>query len=86
MTEFGEYLRTLRRRRKMSLIELAKGAGSSNSYLSQLETGKRNPPKSNMMKKIAFALAEDDAEGNRIYINLMIHAGYVTGHSERVIG
>ena len=51
-----------------------------------LETGKRNPPKPNMMKKIAFALAEDDAEGNIIYINLMIHAGYVTGHSERVIG
>jgi len=40
----GEKVRTLRKRRGMTLKELALGLGvTSHSYVSEIETGKKNP-------------------------------------------
>ncbi len=42
---FGEKLRTLRKRRGMTLMELARATGyASPSHVSEIETGKRKPP------------------------------------------
>ncbi|MCG8349406.1 MAG: helix-turn-helix domain-containing protein [Chloroflexales bacterium] len=46
MQRFGEKLRTLRLQREMPVRELAIALGyaaSSHSYISETETGKRNP-------------------------------------------
>jgi transcriptional regulator with XRE-family HTH domain len=40
---FGAWLRELRRRRKLSQIDLAARAGISATYLSEIERGDRNP-------------------------------------------
>lgn len=76
--EFSNYLKELRISRKMTLVELAEKAGTSNSYLSQLENMRRNPPKPEMLKNIANALGNnDELEAKDIYRNLMKKAGYV---------
>lgn len=44
MQRLGEKVRTLRKRRGMTLKELALGLGvTSHSYVSEIETGKKNP-------------------------------------------
>ncbi len=44
MQRLGEKVRTLRKRRRMTLKELALGLGfTSHSYVSEIETGKKNP-------------------------------------------
>lgn len=46
MRRFGEKLRVLRKRRGMTIIALAEAlryAPTSNSYISEIETGKRRP-------------------------------------------
>ena len=43
--DFANYLKEVRKNKKITLVDLAKIAGTSNSYLSQLENAKRNPPK-----------------------------------------
>jgi transcriptional regulator with XRE-family HTH domain len=43
VSEFGREVRNLRRGRAMSQARLAELAGLTASYLSQLETGERNP-------------------------------------------
>jgi transcriptional regulator with XRE-family HTH domain len=40
---FGAWVRELRRRRKLSQVDLAARAGISATYLSEIEQGKRNP-------------------------------------------
>ena len=44
MQRFGEKLRILRKRHGMTIIELATALGyAANSYVSELETGKKQP-------------------------------------------
>ncbi len=44
MQRFGEKLRTLRQQRRMSLTELAQALGYvAHSYISAIETGKKQP-------------------------------------------
>ncbi|HEU0132977.1 MAG TPA: helix-turn-helix transcriptional regulator [Mycobacteriales bacterium] len=40
---FGAWLRELRRRKKLSQVDLAARAGISATYLSEIEQGERNP-------------------------------------------
>jgi transcriptional regulator with XRE-family HTH domain len=40
---FGAWVRELRRRRKVSQVDLAARAGISATYLSEIEQGERNP-------------------------------------------
>lgn len=75
--EFSFYLKSIRKGRKMTLVELADKAGTSNSYLSQLENMKRNPPKPDLLKKLASALSNGDEDTSKeLYDNLMEKAGY----------
>jgi len=44
MQRFGEKLRTLRKRHAMTITELALALGyTANSYISEIETGKKKP-------------------------------------------
>lgn len=53
MQKFGEKLRTLRKQRGLTMVQLAEALGiSSQGYLSNLETGRRTPP-ADLVVKIA---------------------------------
>jgi transcriptional regulator with XRE-family HTH domain len=71
MRRFGEKLRTLRTQRGMTVRELAVALGyaaSSNSYISETETGKRTPKIEFVLKVAQFfgvstdQLVRDDIE------------------------
>lgn len=55
--EFGEYLRDLRKERNLTLLDLEKTTGYSNSYLSQIENGHKGVPGENTIKNIAKGLS-----------------------------
>ena len=69
--EFGEYIRKLRKEREMTIRQLELYSGVSNSYLSQMENGKRGIPSPDIIKKLAKGLRVD-------YDLLMKKAGYIT--------
>ena len=76
--DFANYLKEVRKNKKITLVDLAKIAGTSNSYLSQLENAKRNPPKPDLLKNIAAGLARHDTnEAHTLYEELMKKAGYI---------
>jgi transcriptional regulator with XRE-family HTH domain len=50
---FGEYLRTLRTEKKLSLREVEAQSGVSNSYLGLIERGRRPIPGADILKKLA---------------------------------
>lgn len=53
MKEFGAYLKRLRLEKKLSLRQVEKAVGISNSYLYQIERGERNAPKLEILQKMA---------------------------------
>jgi transcriptional regulator with XRE-family HTH domain len=55
MEEFGEKLKALRLANRMTLKELAKKAGCTDAYLSQMERGLANPSVM-ILKSVASAL------------------------------
>ena len=69
--ELGDYLRTLRKNKKLTLVEMAVRLGLSQPYLSQIENGKREAPKPELLKKIADLLNED-------FLELMVKAGHLS--------
>lgn len=71
--EFGLYIRKLRTNREMTIRQLELYSGVSNSYLSQLENGRRGIPSPDIIKKISKGLKVD-------YNDLMIKAGYMEKH------
>ena len=70
MSEFGIYIRTLRKRVGLTLREIEEQTGISNAYLSQIEQGHRNPPSPAMLKRLAKALGVSQNQ-------LMVEAGYL---------
>ena len=52
----GQAIRMCRSRRGLSLLQLARSAKCSASYLSMLESGERQDPTLSTIKKIAIAL------------------------------
>src|SRR5690625_3565746 len=81
--ELGTYIRRLRNKRGMTIRQLELYSGVSNSYLSQLEYGKRGIPSPDIIKKLSTGLRVD-------YEELMIKAGYMKEHEgitkrERII-
>ncbi len=70
MPGFGEYLKLLREKQRMSLRDVERRAGVSNAYLGQIEQGKRPPPHPNILKKLA------PLYGVPVY-ELMAAAGYL---------
>jgi transcriptional regulator with XRE-family HTH domain len=75
--EFGKYLKGLRESYDISIRELAKLSGVSNSYISQLETGKRGTPKPDILQKLAPHL-------NVSYEELMQAAGYINTENDNI--
>jgi len=57
-TAIGQRIKSLRQERRMTLDELARKTGFAKSYLSQIETLKREPPISTLAK-IAYVLGVD---------------------------
>lgn len=52
----GENIKRIRKKRKITQIQLAKMCGLTNDYISKLELGKRENPSSDVISKIAEAL------------------------------
>jgi len=70
MPNFGEYLKGLREKQRMSLRDVERRTGVSNAYLGQIEQAKRPPPHPNILKKLASLY------GVPVY-ELMAAAGYL---------
>lgn len=68
--DFGKYIRKLRNDRELTIRQLELYSGVSNSYLSQLENGKRGTPSPEIIKKLAKGLKIP-------YNNLLEKAGYL---------
>lgn len=73
--EFGLYIRKLRSDREMTIRQLELYSGVSNSYLSQMENGKRGIPSPDIIKKLSDGLKAD-------YIQMMKKAGYIEDVNE----
>ena len=54
--KFGYYLRELRERRGLTIRQLEMLSGVSNSYISQIENGKKEIPSAKILKKLADPL------------------------------
>ncbi|MFF3922592.1 helix-turn-helix domain-containing protein [Paenibacillus lactis] len=67
--EFGKYLKSLRKNKKLTIKELAKKAEVSHPYISQLENG-HFKPSTEVITKLAGHLGESP-------INLMVKAGHI---------
>ena len=59
MKNFGETIRALRLARDLGLRETATKVAISPAYLSRIERGKERPPRPEVIKKLAKALAAD---------------------------
>jgi transcriptional regulator with XRE-family HTH domain len=70
-TEFGKYLKSLRKEAKLTIRQLEEKSGVSNAYLSQLENGKRGLPSPETLNKIHKHL-------NISYDVLMEKAGHIS--------
>jgi len=55
MSDFGDYLRSLREQQKMSLREVAAKTGVSVSYITQIENRRRKAPGPDVLKRLAPA-------------------------------
>lgn len=53
---FGEYLRALRKAKKISVRELAKQVSKTPTYISDIEKGNNRPPDENLLNSIIVAL------------------------------
>lgn len=71
LVQFGEYIRSLRKKRGLTITKLAELSGVSHPYLSQIENGKKkNFPSSDVLIKLAGPLGVD-------HTDLMEKAGYL---------
>ena len=50
---FGEYMKSLRLKVRMSLREVERESGVSNAYIAQIERDDRPPPSAEILKKLA---------------------------------
>jgi transcriptional regulator with XRE-family HTH domain len=68
--KFGEFIKTLRKVKGLTLTELSKASNVSQSHLSHVENGKRGIPSPEILHKLAAPLGTTHAD-------LMIKAGHV---------
>lgn len=78
MSEFGEYIRNLRKKKDITINQLSLYSGISASQLSRIESGKRGVPKPPTIEKLAHALKVE-------YSELMEKAGYIDEIEPEVI-
>jgi len=69
--KIGEYIKSLREEKGLSLRETAKRANISHPYLSQIETGKNTKPSADILFKVSTALKVN-------VISLFYYAGYIS--------
>jgi transcriptional regulator with XRE-family HTH domain len=74
-TRFGTYIRTLRKRRGLTLKEVEQAAKVSNAYVSQFERGLRNPPHPDILNRLAKVYEVPVKE-------LLIEAGFLKEESD----
>ncbi len=67
---FGQFIKDLRKRQRMSLRDVEKESGVSNAYIAQLEKGDRPAPSADILKKLARAY-------NVTVRELLMKAGYL---------
>ena len=67
---FGDYIRSVRKEKNMTMRELERRSGISQAYISQIENGKRETPKPITIEKFAKGLGIT-------YRELMLEAGYI---------
>jgi HTH-type transcriptional regulator, competence development regulator len=75
MDTFGEYVRELRKQKRLTLKEAEKRGVASNAYLSQLERGRRKRPHPDILKRMADVY-------NVPLKELLIAAGYLVPETE----
>jgi transcriptional regulator with XRE-family HTH domain len=75
MENFGEYVRELRKRNRLTLKQAEALGVASNAYLSQLEREQRKRPHPDILKRMAEVYKEP-------LRNLMVAAGYLTPETE----
>lgn len=66
----GDYIKNVRKEKKITSRKLAELSQVSQAYISQLETGKHSSPSPDVLERIAVAL-------NVPYLDLMTQAGYI---------
>lgn len=54
--EFGQYLRSVRQAKKISIRQLAKAVNKTPTYISDIEKGNNKPPESELLDKIIATL------------------------------
>ena len=69
-SEFGRYLRELRRAAGLTLKQVETKARVSNAYLSQIERGLRNPPHPEILRRLAAVYETPHSD-------LLVQAGYL---------
>ena len=74
-TRFGTYIRTLRKRRGLTLKQVEQAAKVSNAYVSQFERGLRNPPHPDILNRLAKVYEVPVRE-------LLIEAGFLKEESD----
>ena len=67
----GVCIRSLRKSKKITLVQMAEKTGLSQPYLSQIENNKKGTPSPELLRTISEALEVD-------YFELMVQAGYLS--------
>jgi HTH-type transcriptional regulator, competence development regulator len=75
MDKFGEYVRELRKRNRLTLKQAEARGVASNAYLSQLEREQRKRPHPDILKRMAEVYKEP-------LKNLLVAAGYLVPETE----
>lgn len=67
--EFGQYLRSVRQAKKISIRQLAKAVNKTPTYISDIEKGNNKPPKRELLDRIITALQLEEFPDirNRLY-------------------
>jgi len=84
---FGSYLKSLRLYQGLTLKDVEKKTTISNSYLSLIETGQRNPPKPDLLKKLAslYGVSLVDLMTKAGYLQVQVDFPFVTEVTEEEI-
>ena len=78
MSTFGSVIKRIRKDKKLSLKEVAKNGDMSHSYISQIENGKRNTPKPEILRKLSKGL-------NVPYLDLLEKAGLLDEETNEIL-
>lgn len=67
--EFGQYLRSVRQAKKISIRQLAKAVSKTPTYISDIEKGNNKPPERELLDRIIVALHLEEFPDirNRLY-------------------